>query len=179
LKPIFLIGFMCSGKTTLGRALAKRLRCRFVDLDEAIEAEAGMPVADIFRTFGEAEFRRREADMVEQICRLSDVVVATGGGTPCRPGMMERLNSAGLTVALRARRSRLYPRLMEGRAGRPLLASVKTESDLDAIVRPLMAAREPFYSLAAKQFDSSLLETTAEINASVEKFLEIIRNKSI
>lgn len=169
---------MCSGKTTLGRAAANRLGCRFIDLDEAIEAEAGMSVAEIFSIFGEADFRRREAQMIERICRLSDVIVATGGGTPCRPGMMERLNSAGLTVALRASRSRLYPRLMEGRASRPLLAKAETEADIDAIVRPLMAAREPFYAKAAIQFDSSLLENEAEIDASVDLFLDIIRHHS-
>ena len=164
---------MCSGKTTLGRALAARLGMRFVDLDRAVERRAGMSVPDIFRTLGEDRFRDIEASLVDEMCTISDTIVATGGGTPCRPGMMRRMNAAGLTVALDASPGRLYPRLMQGRASRPLLAGANTEAALRAIVGPLLKAREPFYAMAAARFDSSFLENDEEIAASVSRFIDM------
>ena len=86
---------MCSGKTTLGRVLAARLGMRFIDLDQAIEERAGMSVSEIFRTSGEDRFRSLEAEMIGEMCSLTDSIIATGGGTPCRPGMMQRMNAAG------------------------------------------------------------------------------------
>ncbi|MCM1317407.1 MAG: shikimate kinase [Bacteroides sp.] len=171
MRPIFLIGFMCSGKTTLGQALARRLGMRFIDLDQAIEERAGMSVAEIFHTLGEDRFRSLEAEAVDEMCRLTDTIVATGGGTPCRPGMMQRLNAAGLTVALHAAPGRLYPRLMLGRQSRPLLAEARDEEALRGIVEPLLSERQQFYDMAAVRFDSSLLETEEEIAASVDRFI--------
>ncbi len=162
---------MCSGKTTLGQALARRLGMRFIDLDQAIEERAGMSVAEIFHTLGEDRFRSLEAEMVDEICRLTDTIVATGGGTPCRPRMMQRLNAAGLTVALHACPGRLYPRLMLGRQSRPLLAEARNEEALRGIVELLLSERQHFYDMAAVRFDSSLLETEEEIAASVDRFI--------
>ena len=163
---------MCSGKTTLGRVLAARLGMRFIDLDQAIEERAGMSVSEIFRTSGEDRFRSLEAEMIGEMCSLTDSIIATGGGTPCRPGMMQRMTAAGLTVALDARRGRLYPRLMQGRESRPLLASAHTEARMRDIVEPLLSAREPFYAMASLRFDSSFLETEDEIAATVGRFIE-------
>jgi len=79
-RPIILVGFMGAGKTTVGKVLARRLEYAFVDLDEVIEARAGLSVREIFAEFGESEFRRRESEAIEGCRGLTDVVVALGGG---------------------------------------------------------------------------------------------------
>jgi len=80
--PIFLIGFMASGKTTVGRLLAERLDWTFVDLDKVIEDEAERTVAEIFASEGEPGFRKRETEALRDVVKRRKVVVATGGGAP-------------------------------------------------------------------------------------------------
>ncbi len=79
-RIIFLVGFMGAGKTTVGRALAEKLSCRFTDLDEMIESRAGMAVRDIFEKLGESEFRRVESDLIASLGNNESAVVALGGG---------------------------------------------------------------------------------------------------
>ncbi|HLG16689.1 MAG TPA: shikimate kinase [Blastocatellia bacterium] len=99
-KPIFLVGFMGSGKTTVGRALAHRLGLRFVDLDETVEARAGKTIAEIFAEAGEAEFRRLEREALD-LCRGVEAgVIALGGGAYESEANRAALRSMGRTVWL-------------------------------------------------------------------------------
>ena len=93
--PIFLIGFMASGKTTVGRLLAERLDWTFVDLDKVIEDEAERTVAEIFASEGEPGFRKRETEALREVAKRRKVVVATGGGAPCRDENIEAMLEAG------------------------------------------------------------------------------------
>ncbi|HQB87139.1 MAG TPA: shikimate kinase, partial [Bacteroidales bacterium] len=101
-KPdkIFLIGFMGSGKTTTGKKLASRLSWKFIDLDEFIEEDKGMPVAEIFETQGEDWFRTVEAEALRTVTKAGNTVISTGGGTPCFYENMEFMLQNGLTVYL-------------------------------------------------------------------------------
>src|SRR4051812_17978196 len=93
--PIFLIGFMASGKTTVGRLLAERLGWAFVDLDEVIEVAAGKTVAEIFAAEGEAGFRRRETEALREVVQRRKTVVATGSGAPCREENISAMLAGG------------------------------------------------------------------------------------
>lgn len=89
MNPIFIIGMPASGKTTFGRALARRLGREFIDLDFCITQRFRASVAEIFARDGEEAFRRREAAMLREVGEMEDVVVACGGGTPCFSSNME------------------------------------------------------------------------------------------
>lgn len=174
---------MGAGKSTLGRALESSCvslgapslpGCRFIDLDDEIGARAGLTVTEIFATRGEEAFRQLEADTLQAVTdgalgRGGLTVVATGGGTPCRPGAMELMNSAGLTVWLEASEERLLNRLWLESAKRPLIAG-KLPGDILGVMRAQRAARAPFYSRAQARFCSDLLENEAEIAATVTEF---------
>lgn len=175
MRPIFLVGFMCSGKSTLGQALARACSLRYIDLDEAVEAMAGMPVADIFKAKGECEFRKIERRALEQACSMENAVIACGGGTPCAEGAMELMNSHGTTIYLHAGIGRLATRMMEGKDKRPLLASARNEADMARIALDMLAVREPSYEKAALRFDSSRLETEQEIDESVKSLAQMLR----
>ena len=82
-NPIFLIGYMAAGKTTLGRYAAREMRRDFIDLDKYIEARYRKSIADIFASDGEMRFREIERNMLHEVAEFDDVLVATGGGTPC------------------------------------------------------------------------------------------------
>src|ERR1700731_760133 len=92
---IFLIGFMGSGKTTLGRKLAHRLDYEFIDLDQVLEARAGMTIAEYFTQFGEDAFRKLESQVLKQTPYPANAVVSTGGGLPCFFDNMEWMNVHG------------------------------------------------------------------------------------
>lgn len=171
-KPVFLIGYMGAGKTTLGRAVARMAKCEFVDLDDAIVAEAGMSVREIFEREGEASFRAREAEMLRRMAR-PDVIVGCGGGTPCRPEAMRFMNDCGLTVWLTAPIERLVERLSIARDHRPLIARLNDDELRDFVSRNL-AERTPHYSKARVLFDASQLETEEQIEASARAFLVAI-----
>lgn len=162
---------MCSGKTTLGRALAVRLGVDFHDLDTEIEREAGMSVKEIFAELGESGFRDIESRVLERVAAIGDCVVACGGGTPCRPGAMELMNEAGITVRLIPQVHRHVRRLMTGRHKRPLIAAISDPKEMKDFLDFTSAKREPHYCKAQYKFDSTYLENPAEIQATVEKFV--------
>ena len=164
---------MCSGKTTLGRALGRALQVPFVDLDNYIEEQAGMTVSQIFATQGEAAFRQMETDALASLAQRDGCVVACGGGTPCFGRNMELMNSVGTTVFLQPIMSRLLPRLYHGKHKRPLIAALPDE-EIPAFIEAQMAKRLPFYSQARHTFDSSWLEDDAQIAQSVENFKTLI-----
>ena len=102
MKTTFLIGYMGSGKTTLGRAVAARTGIRFIDLDDYIEEREGCSIREIFASRGEDAFRAIERDALQEVSRMADTLVACGGGTPCFGDNMDLLNRCGLTVYLDA-----------------------------------------------------------------------------
>lgn len=146
-KPnLYLVGFMGSGKSTVGRLAAQRLGLRFVDSDHAIEERAGRRIADIFATEGEAAFRAMERAFVEREEADSRSLVACGGGLVAQPGMMELVKAKGLVFALVASAEGIYERT-KGNLNRPLL----NVPDPLAEIRALLAKRAPFYDRADVQ----------------------------
>ncbi len=164
------MGFMGSGKTTLGRALAARFDgARYVDLDEEVERSAGMSVREIFSSRGESCFRELEREALRRFAGERGLIVGCGGGTPCQPGNMDLMNSTGLTVLLRASDEVLLRRLLEAQAQRPLLNGMDPAA-LAGFIRTEQLRREPFYGQATLEFPSDLLESEEEVGASCEAF---------
>lgn len=126
----FLIGFMGAGKSTTGRALAARTGALFVDLDERIEASLGMTVAEIFRRLGEPSFRSEESRQLAACERLTEAVVATGGGTFTFQGNRELIARLGVSVFLDPPWEELARRLPGKRDERPLFSSAVGAYDL-------------------------------------------------
>jgi shikimate kinase len=144
---IFLIGFMGSGKSTLGAQLARRLDYQFMDMDQLIEDTAEMSIPEIFDEHGEEVFRKWEHDILLELCQLEKIVISTGGGAPCQSGMMDLMNSHGSTIYLKLSPEALHSRLFNSRTERPLIKG-KSESELLDFIQSLLRQREEFYMLA-------------------------------
>jgi shikimate kinase len=142
--PIFLIGFMASGKTRVGKLLAARLGWAFVDLDELVVAAAGATIPEIFARDGEAAFRQHESEAVRAAAARPRTVIATGGGAACREENITAMLGAGRVVALEVSPEEAVRRA-GATSGRPLLDG---KSDPVGAARSLLAAREPFYARA-------------------------------
>ncbi|HUP28557.1 MAG TPA: shikimate kinase AroL [Usitatibacter sp.] len=141
---IFLVGMMGAGKTTLGRALAQRLRMRFVDTDKVLVDRTGVPVATIFEIEGEAGFRRRETAILGEFATGEECVVATGGGAVIAEENRRIMREHGTVVYLRARVESLWERTRHDTT-RPLLAT----SNPRATLAQLLEERDPLYRDAA------------------------------
>ena len=137
----FLIGYMGSGKTTLGRAVAARTGIRFIDLDDYIEEREGCTIREIFASRGEEAFRAIEREALAEVSALSDTLVACGGGTPPLSGQQEVVDSRGATVYLPAPPSSLLSRPEGGRAKRPLHASLADARVVTFIPDPMLWLR--------------------------------------
>jgi len=172
--PLFLIGFMACGKSTLLRALAERKPGRrYIDLDHEIVRKAGKSIPAIFAEDGEAAFRKLESETLNELYR-TDAVVACGGGTPCRPGAMDAMLAAGTVVWLKADTDITLSRLALAPGERPVIdALLGHPAELKAKVESLMAERLPYYSRASAVFDSSRLDTEMEIEESTQKFIDL------
>lgn len=143
-RPIVLIGFMGTGKTTVGRLLAMRLGWPFVDLDARLSAEAGMTIPQIFQHRGEDEFRRLEGACLANALAEGQIVIATGGGAACRQDNLTLMLNRAFVVALTAPLDEIVRRT--GRlSGRPLLDGA---SDPKQAAAALLATREPHYAQA-------------------------------
>jgi shikimate kinase len=148
-RNVILVGFMGAGKSVCGRMLAKRLGRCFVETDDMITAREGCAIPEIFARHGEARFRALEAEAVEALALKTDDVVATGGGLPCRDGMMDTLRALGTVVWLRGDVRDLLERArLQG--ARPMLDG-RSDDDVAALYR----AREPFYRQAHLTIDTS------------------------
>ena len=143
---------MASGKTQVGKALADILGWRFLDFDAVIEEDEGSPISEIFRQVGEDRFREIETAVGHRLLSLDDVVLASGGGWPARPGRMESLPEGTASVWLKVDPEVAVKRALEEGPTRPLLAC----EDPTGRARTLLREREPFYRLANLAIDSSL-----------------------
>jgi shikimate kinase len=144
-ENIILIGFMGSGKSTVGRMLAKRLRFHFLDTDRLIEERARMSIKSMFESHGEIHFRERETATLESLSGLRRHVLATGGGIVTQSRNVPLLHALGWVVQLTADPDELYARVAKS-TGRPLL---KTENPMER-VHTLLAERRSMYESAAQ-----------------------------
>ncbi len=145
MRSVALIGFMGTGKTTVGKRLARRLGFRFVDSDSEIERRTGVSVREIFQEQGEATFRSLESDAIAALAAQSDQVISTGGGTVLWPANADLLRTNCLVVWLTASPSVILKRVGNAET-RPLLANAL---DPSAHIRQLMEARARLYEATA------------------------------
>jgi len=144
---LFLIGYMCSGKTTLGKYLAKQLNMDFIDLDEFIEQKENLTITDIFNERGEKLFRQLEHNYLKELSMYDNVIIATGGGTPCCNNNMDIINSQGISVYLYTSEDVLIDRLLVMGENRPLVRG-KSRDELNKFVNSHIKDREPYYQQA-------------------------------
>lgn len=147
----FIVGYMASGKSTFGKELAKDKGLPFLDLDECVESREGRSISEIFAKEGEEYFRKREREILHEICNEADeFVLATGGGTPCFFDNMDYMNQAGTTVFLNTSPLVIVDRLKRQHADRPLLA-MYSDDELEFFVREHLESRLSFYLKAKEQ----------------------------
>lgn len=170
---IFLTGYMGAGKTTLGKAFARALNIPFVDLDWYIEERYHKSVSELFALRGEAAFRELEKAMLHEVADFDDVVVSTGGGTPCFFDNMEYMNQCGQTVFLDVNPAVLFRRLRVAKRQRPILQG-KTDEELRVFIVEALAKRAPFYSQAQYRFDGGQLESHQQISDSVQRLRTLL-----
>jgi shikimate kinase len=146
MKNIILVGMMSSGKTTLGKKLAKLLSYRFVDLDKLIENSENMSIPEIFAQKGEAYFRSIESKILKQTLPNKRVVIATGGGAPCFFDNMDYIKTIGISIFLDVPAYELAERITNhGKDDRPMLSGV---TDLAQELQLKINDRRPFYERA-------------------------------
>jgi shikimate kinase len=139
-KNIYLIGFMGTGKSTVGKLIAERLGMEFIDTDAMVEAKAGMTISQIFEEFEEEAFRKLETEVLQVVTERQNLVVSTGGGIVVTKGNMELMKKEGKLITLMASPEQIFERIKDDK-GRPLL---DVESPLDEI-KKLIYERAPFY----------------------------------
>lgn len=174
MKRIILVGYMGSGKTTVGRALAKAVGLQFYDLDWYIESRRRKTVAQIFAEQGEVGFREIERNMLHEVAEFENVVISCGGGTPCFFDNMEYMNQQGDVIWLKADPEVLYKHLLMGKTERPLLKD-KSPEELIQFIKEQLEKREPYYSKARHTIDVSLMDTYEKINITVTKAKELLQ----
>jgi len=138
---------MGCGKTTHGKRLAKSLNYKFIDLDQWIENQTELTVAEIFSQQGEEAFREMETEAIKTLSKEEHVVISTGGGAPCHNKNMDLLRESGLTVYLNLSPKALADRLTYSKTKRPLLAG-KRQEELVPLIELMLSERLPFYESA-------------------------------
>lgn len=170
---IILIGYMGAGKTTVGKALARELGLPFYDLDWYIEERFRRTIPQIFAEKGEEGFRRVEQHVLHEVAEFEDLIISSGGGTPCFFDNMEYMNRQAMTVYLKATPETLFQHLKMGKTERPLLKG-KTDEELMDFIRSSLATREPFYSRARYTLDVSPLDDYDKIKDTVRLLRELL-----
>lgn len=165
---------MGSGKTTLGKVLARELNLEFIDLDWYIENRFHQSVSQLFATRGEEGFRQIERNLLHEVAEFENVIISSGGGTPCFFDNMEYMNTQGLTVYLKASPETLRTHLRMGKQRRPLVAG-KNDEELDAFIRESLDKREPYYNQAQIVFDTGLLDNGIRIHETVQMLIKAIK----
>lgn len=165
-KNIVLMGLMGSGKSTIGRTIAKKLGRRFIDTDRFIERKTGKTIPEIFEKEGETYFRALEREIIKKLSQYIGIVIATGGGTMKDPENFKCLKESGWIIALYASPETLYKRI-EGKRVRPLLSNkdnpVKT-------LENILHERKNMYAKADFQVDTE----NKEINQIADEIINLL-----
>lgn len=167
MKAIILIGYMCVGKTTIGKELAKRRGQMFYDLDWYIEERFRKRVPQIFAEEGEEAFRKKERNMLHEVAEFENVVVSCGGGTPCFFDNIDYMNQAAEVIYLKASPETILSHLKISKGKRPLLEGMSPE-ELQTFVTDQIQTREDFYLRARHVVDVDVLNSAEKINRLVE-----------
>lgn len=146
-SKVYIIGFMGSGKSTVGKKLAAAMGWSFIDLDRTIEAMEGKSIPAIFEHDGEDHFRKIEAEALRTMKLRSEIIISTGGGTPCHGSNMDYMLETGLTVYLKMKPEQLTKRLLESTGQRPLIKNIEDDKLLPFIEEKLHY-REKWYERA-------------------------------
>lgn len=165
---LVLIGFMGTGKTSLGRKLAKVLNKEFIDTDAEIEKLTGLSIPQIFKKHGEIRFRSEEKLMIKKVAQRDECVISTGGGVVLVPENMEALSQKGWIIRLTASPKVIFSRVAK-RNNRPLLYRHKSVE----YIEELMKQREPYYKCADLTLDTS----NADSEELIERVLQFLKEK--
>ncbi|MBL0047787.1 MAG: shikimate kinase [Bacteroidetes bacterium] len=155
---VFLIGFMGSGKSKKGRKLATQLGFEFVDMDEWVEKQAGKSIPQIFQEMGEDYFRTLEFEALLKISQKSNVVVSTGGGSPCYFNAIDKMNENGISIYLKGSPAFLRERLLESKKKRPLIENLNAE-ELLRFIEAKLTERATVYQKATYTVEALGLRT--------------------
>jgi shikimate kinase len=166
---IYLIGYMASGKSRIGKQLSSLSGFPFIDTDELFESKYRISILDFFERYNELSFRKIEKDILAETLSYPDAIIATGGGTPCFFNNMDMIRSNGISIYLKMDVRALVSRLVTVRKKRPLLKDKKPD-ELESYVKAQLAEREPFYMMADYVVDV--------LRTDPEKIWNLIRTSS-
>lgn len=164
---IILIGFMGTGKTSVGKRIAKALHMDFVDTDQVIEEVTGMEIKEIFQRYGEKRFRSEESAAVKRVTQKDNQVISTGGGIVLNPENLNALKEGGLVIALNASPEVIFERVSKNK-NRPLL---QTPDPLSTIIE-LSSQRKPLYN----QAHISITTDNKSLNEVTDEVIEVYRS---
>ena len=162
---------MGAGKTTIGKALARKTGLEFFDLDWYVENRYRMKIPQIFAEKGETGFRELERYMLHEVTEFEDVVISCGGGTPCFFDNIDYMNSLAETVYLKAEPEVLRTHLLMAKSQRPLIQG-KTPDELRDFIKESLANREPFYAKAKHIVQIEVLNSRELIDKYVDKICQ-------
>ncbi len=175
---IFLIGYRCTGKTTVGRSLAKRLERLFFDTDLELVKEQGIKISEIVNKKGWAAFRDIEKRVIQCVCERDNQVVATGGGAVLDEENVKRMKERGLLVWLRADIKTIEKRIIKDNTTQDFRPALTSKGSVDEI-REMLLARNPFYERAMDFFvDTDFMDIEA-VSDTIIQNLKKIESKKI
>lgn len=162
---IILTGFMGTGKTTLGRLLAKRIGYVFIDTDSLIEEQIGQTITELFQTQGEAVFRKLEAELVEELAQKEGLVIATGGGLVLNPKNVATLSKTGKIICLTASSEEILARISNQKGIRPLLQEKDPQAKIIELLQHRAATYQQFSQLStSKQTLEQLIDNILKLS---------------
>lgn len=165
---IFIIGYMYSGKSTVGKKLARRLNYDFIDLDIYFEEKYHISINDFFRKYSENDFRKIETQLLNEIIEKDNTVISTGGGTSCFNDNMKLIKENGISIYLKLHINSIKDRILNSKKQRPLLKDVSSEN-IDVFLSDHLSEREKYYQQADFIVKGE--------NADIEGMIELIKNK--
>ena len=167
---VYLLGYMGSGKSTVGKMLADQLQMNFLDFDRYIEKETGKTIPEIFDSLGEDKFRELEHTHLKNVLHLEDTVISLGGGTPCFHNNIDLINSSGTSVYIEMAVDELVKRLANARNKRPLIRGLN-DAELKLFIEANLEKRKPVYEKAHFSVNATTL-SAEQAAATIAKNLK-------
>lgn len=171
MQRIFLVGYMGAGKTTMGKELSRQMNLSFIDLDHFIESRFHKSVRQLFEEKGEEAFRTIERNALHEVADFEDVIISTGGGTPCFHANMEFMNSQGTTVYLKVSVNELIERVKLNTHSRPILKGLSGD-ELKQFISNALSERSHYYEQSGIVFDAEAMLTEKDVTNLCKKLKE-------